>query len=72
MFALATLIFWGWNVIDDVLFLNPGSIRLPRGRKDQTYLILELKQDGAEVFVYDLNQGELPELRQQFPLSKLN
>lgn len=62
----------GMECIDDILFLNPGSIRMPRGRKDQTYIILELKQDGAEVFVYELNKGELPELRHQFPLSKRN
>lgn len=35
--------FLGMEVVDDVLFINPGSLRLPRGRKEQTYVILTIE-----------------------------
>lgn len=58
----------GVEMIDGVLFINPGSIRLPRGRRERTYVILELKDEMVEVSIYDLHNGELKALRQQFPL----
>ncbi|WP_147532550.1 metallophosphoesterase family protein [Bacillus marasmi] len=61
----------GVEKIDDILFINPGSIRLPRGRKERTYCILELGEKDIEVSVYDLDMGELPELKQRFSLSKI-
>lgn len=60
----------GIEKIDDILFINPGSIRLPRGRKERTYCILEQVSDWLEVSVYDLDKGELIELKQRFSLSK--
>lgn len=59
----------GIERIDDILFINPGSIRLPRGRKERTYCILEQAGDDVVVNVYDLDEGELPALMQRFPLS---
>lgn len=59
----------GMEVIDGILFINPGSIRLPRGRKERTYCLLELKEEAADCRVYDIQMGEIPELRRQFPLS---
>lgn len=45
------------------LIINPGSIRLPRGRKEETYAILELK-DSQEVSVrfYQLDGKEVQSL----------
>lgn len=62
--------FLGIEVVDGILFINPGSIRLPRGRPERTYVILDLKEDFVDVQVYDLQKGELRALRQKFPLYK--
>ena len=51
-----------------ILFINPGSIRLPRGRKEKTYVIVEIVEEGYELHVYDLNSGEIKELTQHFSL----
>ncbi|MGJ7920511.1 metallophosphoesterase family protein [Neobacillus sp. LXY-4] len=59
----------GMEMIDGMLFINPGSIRLPRGRKERSYCVLEFKEDEVEILVYDLQKGEIAELRQRFPLS---
>jgi uncharacterized protein len=59
----------GVEQIDDILFINPGSIKLPRGRKERTYCVLELNQNHAEVLVYDIKTGEIPELKQEFLLT---
>lgn len=48
----------GAEVIDGILFINPGSIFLPRMRKEKTYVILELSNGQAIVEFYDLN-GEI-------------
>lgn len=58
----------GMEQIDDILFINPGSIKLPRGRKERTYCILELNKDQAEVVVYDIKTGEIPDLKSKFSL----
>ena len=49
-----------------ILFINPGSIRLPRGRLEKTYVILDIGEKAYQLHVYDLNKGELPELAQVF------
>lgn len=53
----------GAEVIDGILFVNPGSILLPRMRKEKTYAILE-SIDEKEVVVkfYDLNGFEITTL----------
>lgn len=61
--------YLGMEQIDHILFINPGSIRLPRGRKERTYCVLELIDNKADVTVYDLYDGELKELRRSFILS---
>ncbi|NMD70679.1 metallophosphoesterase [Bacillus sp. DNRA2] len=58
----------GMEQIDDILFINPGSIRLPRGRKERTYCILEQVENQLEVSVYDLDKGEIAALKQRFLL----
>lgn len=45
----------GAEMIDETLFINPGSIRLPRLRRERTYAILELNDKNASVSFYDLN-----------------
>ena len=38
---------------DQVLYVNPGSILLPRGRIEKTYAILDLKENEVVVNMYD-------------------
>ena len=60
----------GAEMIDEILFINPGSIRLPRGRFEKTYVILAIEKSEWLVKVYDLQRGEIGELTQKFPLHK--
>jgi uncharacterized protein len=60
----------GVEMVEDILFINPGSIRLPRGRKEMTYAILELGQGKANLKIYEYGHGEMIELRQDFLLHK--
>ena len=60
--------FLGAEMEQGILFINPGSIRLPRGRKEKTYVIVEIVEAGYELRVYDLNSGEMKELTQHFSL----
>jgi uncharacterized protein len=56
----------GAELINGILFINPGSIRLPRLRKEKTYCILDLKDDKMVLSVYDINSGLLPHLSHEF------
>jgi len=60
----------GAERIQDMLFINPGSIRLPRGRLERTYVILELKGESAVLHVYDYDSGKIGSLTQEFIVSK--
>lgn len=60
----------GAEMVDDVLFINPGSIRLPRGRNEKSYAILELENEKAVLRIYDYGNGEVADLRQEFSLHK--
>lgn len=55
------------EVVDGVLFINPGSLRLPRGRVEQTYVILTIESERFVTEVYDFHKGLLPELKSEFP-----
>ncbi|MDF0726721.1 metallophosphoesterase [Cytobacillus sp. S13-E01] len=44
----------GAELIDNVLFINPGSIRLPKMSQKKTYAILEISSSDAIVTFYDL------------------
>ncbi|MBV7506020.1 metallophosphoesterase [Bacillus sp. sid0103] len=59
----------GAEVIDGILFLNPGSIRLPRERFEKTYIILDLLDEKIKMSVYDISGKELSELAREFVLS---
>ncbi|WP_312096183.1 metallophosphoesterase [Niallia sp.] len=60
--------FLGMEVVDGVLFINPGSLRLPRGRTEQTYVILTIDRDRLVTEVFDFYKGLLPELKSEFSL----
>ncbi|NWQ42926.1 metallophosphoesterase [Bacillus sp. EB106-08-02-XG196] len=60
----------GAEVIGGTLFLNPGSIRLPRERIEKTYVILELLDESVKMSVYDINGQELKDLAFEFNLPK--
>ncbi len=60
----------GAEVIGGTLFLNPGSIRMPRERFDKTYVILDLLEEMIKMSVYDINGKELKDLSFEFALPK--
>jgi uncharacterized protein len=60
----------GAEVIGDTLFLNPGSIRMPRERFEKTYVILELVDETIKMSVFDISGHELEDLAFEFALPK--
>lgn len=56
----------GAEKIEDVLFVNPGSILLPRGRKERTYALIEKEGDSTSVKFFDHNHQEIVDLSQKF------
>lgn len=60
----------GAEVIGKTLFLNPGSIRLPRERLEKTYVILDLLDDKIKMSVYEFSGRKLTELNREFNLPK--
>ncbi|WP_010678336.1 metallophosphoesterase family protein [Bacillus timonensis] len=52
----------GAEMIENVLFINPGSFRLPRMRKEKTYVILEIVDKQANVKFFDSEGNVLDEL----------
>ncbi|KKI92276.1 metallophosphatase [Bacillus sp. SA1-12] len=59
----------GAELIDGILFINPGSIRLPAMRRQKTYAILNIANDTAKVTFYEVNGQEVDELSQQVTLN---
>lgn len=62
--------FLGAEMIEDILYINPGSIRLPRGRTEKTFVILEVIGNEIKLHVHDLEHGKLDDLTQVFSLPK--
>ena len=58
----------GAEAVDGTLFVNPGSIRLPRGRFEKTYVILELFDNLVKMSVYESNGREMTSLAREFNL----
>ncbi|MDP4164710.1 MAG: metallophosphoesterase [Bacillota bacterium] len=56
------------ELVDGTLFINPGSIRLPRKRLEKTYVLLEIAGDTINMRVFDTDSGEIPELAREFSL----
>lgn len=59
---------FGAEVVEDTLFINPGSVLLPRKRSEKTYVILEIVGKKAKVRVYEDNGREIVELSRKFSL----
>lgn len=60
----------GTELINGTLFLNPGSIRLPRGGLEKTYMILDLLEEKINISVFELNGKEIKSLSHEFILPK--
>ncbi|ALC81940.1 MULTISPECIES: metallophosphoesterase family protein [Bacillus] len=58
----------GSELFDGRLFINPGSILLPRMRKERSYAILSYRENSAAVHFYDENGHEIKDLRNNFQL----
>ncbi|WP_421380281.1 metallophosphoesterase [Bacillus salacetis] len=56
----------GAEQIENVLFVNPGSILLPRGRKERTYSLIETEGKSISVKFYDHNHKEIIDLSRTF------
>lgn len=54
----------GVQKMGDQVLINPGSIRLPKGRLEKTYALLQWEniEDGAEVAFYTVDGERLDEL----------
>ncbi|MDN3018479.1 metallophosphoesterase [Paenibacillus sp. BSR1-1] len=60
----------GAEEIGGTLFLNPGSIRLPRERLEKTYVILDLLDDKVKMSVFEINGREILDLAREFVVGK--
>ncbi|CAM3750364.1 metallophosphoesterase [Mesobacillus zeae] len=56
----------GVEMIGSTLFINPGSLRLPRGRSEKTYVTLENCKNSVLLHVHDYDRGEMEKLKQKF------
>ncbi|WP_297987535.1 metallophosphoesterase family protein [Anoxybacillus sp.] len=52
----------GCEQIDDVLFINPGSIFLPRMRREKTYAMLHINNNTTTVYFYNIDGQLLDDL----------
>ncbi|WP_461200169.1 metallophosphoesterase family protein [Anoxybacillus sp. TBDG-1] len=52
----------GCEQIDDVLFINPGSIYLPRMRREKTYAMLHIDEKNITVHFYNIDGNPLYDL----------
>jgi uncharacterized protein len=74
--AGAKIVFFGHSHIaghfqkNNILFINPGSIRLPRGRRDKSYVICDVGSDGSELNInyYNDHGKELTDLQASYKL----
>lgn len=56
----------GAEMIEGILFINPGSILLPRERREKTYVILDVHEGKMLLSVFELNGREIRELAREF------
>ncbi|MBU8689435.1 metallophosphoesterase [Priestia megaterium] len=59
----------GAELMDGVLFINPGSMLLPRMRKERTYAILVMDGTEATVQFYDISGKHIPSMQLTCTLS---
>lgn len=58
----------GSEMIDGRLFINPGSIRQPRGRKEKTYAVLSIRAELLEITYFDLEGNIVKELNNAYKI----
>ncbi|MFD0768213.1 metallophosphoesterase [Bacillus sp. CGMCC 1.60114] len=51
----------GAEIIDDILFINPGSILLPRSRREKTFALLEIQESEIEIRFLTLDGATVAE-----------
>lgn len=51
---------------NDVVYINPGSIKTPRGRKEKTYVICEILDKEINVFFYERDGNLIKGLEKKF------
>lgn len=56
----------GAEMADGVLYLNPGSISLPRGRREKTYAIVDVSKSKIGVRFFDERHHEVADLACSF------
>lgn len=52
-----------------ILYINPGSLRLPRGRREATYCICSVEADSYNVNFYDINGKMIGDLAKRYARS---
>ena len=52
----------GVEKVEDIWFMNPGSLRYPRLRPEKTYLLLELTDSEKTVTVYEYPKNKIQTL----------
>src|SRR5690625_305990 len=61
----------GAEIMDGILFINPGSIRLPRRRNEKSYAIMEWEdQDEIHIHFYTTSGEEIADLAYRTSLDK--
>lgn len=55
----------GAELLDNILYLNPGSISLPRGGNEKTYAIVEKDGSTYDVYYFNEQHEELKTLRKR-------
>jgi uncharacterized protein len=54
---------------EGMVFINPGSIRLPRGTFEKTYAILEVNQSNISVVFYSVEGKQIDSLSKEFKVN---
>ncbi|WP_216828849.1 metallophosphoesterase family protein [Alkalihalobacterium elongatum] len=53
---------------NEVIYINPGSIRLPRNRKEQTYCMCTIKSHSVDVTFYSIEGNEVEDLSREYTI----
>lgn len=59
----------GSELIDGTLYINPGSIRYPRGRKEKSYVLLTIIGNQVSVNFYDLKGHIIDDLNRTYQIA---
>ncbi|CUM98359.1 MULTISPECIES: metallophosphoesterase [Turicibacter] len=49
----------GAEMVDGILFMNPGSVVLPRNTKEKTYALLEISETSFELSYHEVQSGKV-------------